>query len=54
MSPDGTMRKLSERAPLRNDEVYVPEDQEELVVNMTRQQRRAWARKQTKVNRSSK
>lgn len=54
MSPDGTMRKLTEYAPLRSDEIYVPEDQEELVVNMNRQQRRAWARRQAEVNRSSK
>ena len=44
----GYMRKISPTEPLRLDEVLVPKEVEEQVVNMTRQQRRAWARKQLK------
>lgn len=45
---DGSMRKLSPELPLRDDEVFVPPEKEEALVNMTRQQRRAWARKERK------
>lgn len=45
---DGYMRKLTPENPLKFDEVFVPIEEEEKVINMTRQQRRVWARKQLK------
>lgn len=34
---------------LREREMLIPRESEEQVINMTRQQRRAWARKQAKI-----
>jgi acyl-CoA hydrolase len=45
---DGYMRMVAPDEPLRDREVAVPEDMEERLVNMTRQQRRAWARGEQK------
>ena len=47
---DGYMRRLTDQKPLRDNEVLVPEAEEEWVVNMNRQQRRAWARKQQRAD----
>ena len=51
---DGYMRHLTVDDPLRSNEVLVPEEHEEAVVNMSRQQRRAWARKQQKLETASR
>jgi len=51
------MRRLEELAhlrELRENEVIVPVAEEEKVVNMNRQQRRAWGRRQQKAKQGSK
>jgi hypothetical protein len=51
---DGLMRRLGLDEKPRENEVIVPEKDEEAVINMTRQQRRAWARRQVKAQQRSK